>query len=56
MSGSRVPAKQRLACELENWGPSAATGSGNAFIDAYGDVLLDHIEKSLAAAIMGGQP
>ncbi|QPB20261.1 helix-turn-helix transcriptional regulator [Rhizobium sp. 007] len=47
MSGSGLPAKQRLVCELENWGPSAAAASSKALVDAYGDALLDHIEKSL---------
>lgn len=46
VSGSGLPAKQRLVCELENWGPSNA-GFGKAFTDAYGDILLDHIDKSL---------
>ncbi|NLS02373.1 helix-turn-helix transcriptional regulator [Rhizobium sp. P32RR-XVIII] len=47
VSGSGIPTKQRLVCELENWGSSAAPASSKAFIDAYGDVLLDHIEKSV---------
>lgn len=46
VSGSGLPAKQRLVCELENWGSSNA-GFGKAFTDAYGDILLDHIDKSL---------
>lgn len=46
VSGSGLPAKQRLVCELENWGSSNA-GFGKAFIEAYGEVLLDHIDKSL---------
>ncbi|MGO7199992.1 helix-turn-helix transcriptional regulator, partial [Rhizobium ruizarguesonis] len=46
VSGSGIPAKQRLVCELENWGSSNA-GFGKAFTDAYGDILLDHIDKSL---------
>ncbi len=54
LSGSGVPAKQRLVCELENWGPSAASASSKAFIDAYGDVLLDHIEKSVLPVSWAG--
>jgi DNA-binding CsgD family transcriptional regulator len=46
VSGSGLPAKQRLVCELENWGPSNAS-FGKAFTDAYGEVLLEHIDKSL---------
>src|SRR3954465_12375390 len=46
VSGSGLPAKQRLICERENWGPSNA-GFNKAFTDAYGDILLDHIDKSL---------
>ncbi|MGZ2383645.1 transcriptional regulator VisR [Rhizobium brockwellii] len=46
VSGSGIPAKQRLVCELENWGSSNA-GFGKAFTDAYGDILLDHVDKSL---------
>jgi DNA-binding CsgD family transcriptional regulator len=46
VSGSGLPVKQRLVGELENWGSSNA-GFGKAFIEAYGEILLDHIEKSL---------
>jgi DNA-binding CsgD family transcriptional regulator len=52
VSGSGVPAKQRLVCELENWGPSS--GAAKAFVDAYGDVLLEHIDKSLLPLTWAG--
>jgi len=53
VSGSGVPAKQRLVCELESWGPSNA-GFGKAFTDAYGDILLEHIDKSLLPLTWAG--
>jgi hypothetical protein len=53
MSGSGLPAKQRLICELENWGPSNAS-LNKAFADAYGDALIEHIEKSLLPLAWAG--
>jgi len=53
ITGAGVPAKQRLVCELENWGPSNS-GFSRAFIDAHGEALLDHIEKSLLPVVWGG--
>jgi DNA-binding CsgD family transcriptional regulator len=53
MTGSGLPAKQRLVCELENWGPANA-GFSKAFADAYGDALLEHIEKSLLPLTWAG--
>jgi DNA-binding CsgD family transcriptional regulator len=53
MSGSGLPAKQRLLCELENWGPSNAS-LNKAFADAYGDALIEHIEKSLLPLAWAG--
>jgi DNA-binding CsgD family transcriptional regulator len=53
MTGSGLPAKQRLVCELENWGPSNA-GLNKALSDAYGDVMIEHIEKSLLPLTWAG--
>lgn len=53
VTGSGVPAKQRLVCELENWGPSNA-GFGKAFVDAYGEALLEHIDRSLLPLFWAG--
>lgn len=53
ISGAGLPAKQRLVCELENWGPSNA-GFSKAFADAYGEALLDHLEKSMLPLAWAG--
>ncbi|MBO9122676.1 MULTISPECIES: transcriptional regulator VisR [unclassified Rhizobium] len=53
MSGSGLPAKQRLICELENWG-SANASLHKAFVDAYGDALIEHVEKSLLPLAWAG--
>jgi DNA-binding CsgD family transcriptional regulator len=46
VSGSGLPAKQRLVCELENWGASNA-GYNKSFLDAYGGFLIEHIDRSV---------
>jgi len=46
VSGFGLPAKQRLLCELENWGASNASNS-KALLDAYGNFLIDHIDRSV---------
>jgi DNA-binding CsgD family transcriptional regulator len=53
ISGSGLPVKQRLVCELENWGPSN-TAAGKAFVDAYGEALLEHIDRSLLPLTWAG--
>src|SRR5262249_42454506 len=53
ISGSGLPGKQRLTCELENWGPSNA-GFSKAFGDAAGEALLEHIENSLLPLAWAG--
>jgi DNA-binding CsgD family transcriptional regulator len=53
ISGAGLPAKQRLVCELENWGPSNA-GFSKAFVDAHGEALLDHLEKSMLPLAWAG--
>ncbi|MCJ8506392.1 helix-turn-helix transcriptional regulator [Rhizobium lemnae] len=46
VSGSGLPNKRKLVCEMENWGVSAAEHCG-AFLQAYSERLLNHIELSL---------
>jgi DNA-binding CsgD family transcriptional regulator len=46
--------KQRMICELENWG-AANAGDNKAFVDAYGDALVDHIDKSLLPLLWNGR-
>ncbi|QFY59058.1 helix-turn-helix transcriptional regulator [Rhizobium grahamii] len=53
VNGSGLPAKQRLVCELENWGATNA-GACKGFVDAHGDALLEHIEKSLLPLTWAG--
>jgi DNA-binding CsgD family transcriptional regulator len=52
--GSGLPSKHRLVCELENWGVANA-GVGKSFVDAYGEAMLDHIEKSLLPLMWNGR-
>jgi DNA-binding CsgD family transcriptional regulator len=52
-SGSNLPTKQRLTCELENWGASAPA-LGKSFVDTYGDILLDHLDRSLLPLMWNG--
>jgi DNA-binding CsgD family transcriptional regulator len=54
VSGSGLPSMHRLVCELENWGTSNPTAS-KAFLDAYSDVLIEHIEKSLLPLMWNGK-
>ena len=53
VSGTGLPVKLRLTCELENWSPSNVS-FGKAFVDAYGETLLDHIDKSLLPLCWAG--
>lgn len=43
---SGFPNKRKLSCELENWGMNAAEQS-TRLVQAMGDRLLDHLERSL---------
>ncbi|MDI7863385.1 helix-turn-helix transcriptional regulator [Rhizobiaceae bacterium n13] len=54
LGGNMTTTKRRLVCELENWGPSNSAYS-KAFIDAYGDELLDHIDSSMLPLIWNGR-
>lgn len=50
VSGSGLPNKRKLVCEMENWGITAAEHCG-ALLHAYGERLLNHIELSLLPMI-----
>jgi DNA-binding HTH domain-containing proteins len=53
IAGAGLPNKRKLVCELDNW----ATGtleSGQQLINAFGEVMLDHIELSLLPLIWNG--
>lgn len=50
VSGSGLPNKRKLVCEMENWGITAAEHCG-ALLQAYGERLLNHIESSLLPMI-----
>jgi len=54
LHGSGLPHKQRLVCELDNWG-SANSVVGKAFVDAYSDALIEHIEKSMLPLMWNGR-
>lgn len=54
LAGSGLPSKQRLVCELENWG-SANPVMNKAFVDAYGEAMIEHIEKSLLPLMWNGR-
>jgi DNA-binding CsgD family transcriptional regulator len=53
VAGSGLPSRLRLVCELENWGP-ANTAASKAVLDAYGDAMLEHIDKSLLPLMWNG--
>src|SRR5206468_1539816 len=54
LSGSGLPSKQRLVCELENWGSTNA-GLNKTFVEAYGEAMIEHIEKSLLPLMWNGR-
>lgn len=54
VSGSGLPSKQRLVCELDNWG-SANPVMNKAFVEAYGEAMIEHIEKSLLPLMWNGR-
>lgn len=54
ISGSGLPAMQRLVCELENWG-TTNTSAGKLFVDTYGEALIEHIDKSLLPLMWNGR-
>lgn len=54
LNGSGLPSKQRLVCELENWG-LANPVMNKAFVEAYGEAMIEHIEKSLLPLMWNGR-
>jgi DNA-binding CsgD family transcriptional regulator len=54
IAGSGLPSMQRLVCELENWGATNA-GAGKLFADAYGEAMIEHIERSLLPLMWNGR-
>jgi DNA-binding CsgD family transcriptional regulator len=54
LHGSGLPHKQRLVCELDNWG-SAHSVAGKSFVEAYGEALIEHIDKSLLPLMWNGR-
>lgn len=53
VAGSGLPSRLHLVCELENWGPGNLTAS-KSIVDAYGEDMLEHIEKSLLPLMWNG--
>jgi DNA-binding CsgD family transcriptional regulator len=54
ISGTGLASMQRLVCELDNWGSTNA-GVSKLLVEAYGDALVDHIEKSLLPLMWNGR-
>lgn len=54
IGGSGMTTKRSLACELDNWGPPNGASS-KAFLDAYGEDLLEHIDGSLLPLVWNGR-
>lgn len=50
----RSASRQRLVCELENWGAGNAE-NGPALIGAYGEALIDHVDKTLLPLMWNGR-
>jgi DNA-binding CsgD family transcriptional regulator len=54
ISGAGLASKQRLVCELDNWG-SINPGANKSIIDAHGEAMIDHIEKSMLPLMWNGR-
>jgi DNA-binding CsgD family transcriptional regulator len=54
ISGSGLPSRQRLVCEFENWGAGNAA-AGKSIVDAYGEEMIGHIDRSLLPLMWNGQ-
>ncbi|NLR98947.1 helix-turn-helix transcriptional regulator [Rhizobium sp. P38BS-XIX] len=52
--GSGLPQKQRLVCEIDNWG-SANSVIGKSFVEAYGEAMIEHIDKSMLPLMWNGR-
>ncbi|SIQ02895.1 DNA-binding transcriptional regulator, CsgD family [Rhizobium sp. RU35A] len=46
IAGAGLPNKRKLVCELDNWGSSASENI-NVMIEAFGEMLIHHIDVSL---------
>ncbi len=53
VAGSGLPNRLRLVCELENFSPANPLAI-KAILDAYGDDMLEHLEKSLLPLMWNG--
>jgi DNA-binding CsgD family transcriptional regulator len=53
VSGTGLPSAQRLTCELDNWG-ATNPGASKAFLDAYGEAMIEHIDRSLLPLMWNG--
>ena len=53
IGGAGGPGKQRLACELENWG-AAGLADIKIMIETYGEAMVDHIDRSLLPLLWNG--
>ncbi len=54
VSGTGLPSKRKLTCELDNF--SAGGGApAKAIIEVYGDMMIEHIEKSMLPLLWNGQ-
>lgn len=51
---SGFPNKRKLFCELENWGMNASEQS-NRLMQALGDAMLEHIERSILPIVWRGE-
>ncbi|WP_440981364.1 transcriptional regulator VisR [Shinella sumterensis] len=54
IAGASLPHKRRLNAEFENWSPALASGR-DAFLSAYGETLLNHIETSTLPVLWNAQ-
>ena len=54
IGGGGMSTKRRFACEMENWGANNSAYS-KAFLDAYGDEMLEHIDGSLLPLVWNGR-
>ncbi|WP_246745882.1 MULTISPECIES: helix-turn-helix transcriptional regulator [unclassified Ciceribacter] len=54
VSGASLPGKRRLETQMENWDPVVGGGSA-AFVGAYGDQLLQHLDVSILPMVWNAQ-
>lgn len=51
--GAGLPGKRKLICEMENWGTESQQYN-DLIVDAYADLLLDHMEASVLPIVWSG--